>query len=79
MPILPPKVARLMQDDSYYKGSNLAALRNTRIANLMDLPSVTLPTGTRSCGLMLLGRRGGDNALLAVAETVVARLTQKPH
>ena len=79
VPILPPKVARLMQDDSYYKGSNLAALRNTRIANLMDIPSVTLPTGTPSCGLMLLGRRGGDDALLAVAETVVSRLAQKPH
>ncbi|KQI70353.1 amidase [Loktanella sp. 3ANDIMAR09] len=65
--ILPPEVARLMADNDYYKVQNLAALRNTRIANLMDLPAVTLPTATKSCGIMLCGQKGRDDALLRVA------------
>ncbi|MBS1302377.1 amidase family protein [Loktanella sp. SALINAS62] len=65
--ILPPKVRRLLDDSDYYKTQNLLTLRNTRIANLMDLPAVTLPTGTPSCGIMLCGQPGRDDALLRVA------------
>ncbi|WP_128254918.1 amidase [Falsirhodobacter deserti] len=52
--ILPPDAARLMQDDAYYATENLLALRNTRIANMLGLCALTLPTGTPSCGLMLM-------------------------
>jgi len=52
-PIMPPNVARLLQDETYYKNQNLLALRNTRIGNLMDLVSLTLPVGVPSCGIML--------------------------
>ena len=53
-PILPPNLARLEQDHDFYLTENLLALRNTRIGNLMGLCSLTLPTGTPSCGCMLL-------------------------
>ncbi|MEM9787297.1 MAG: amidase family protein [Pseudomonadota bacterium] len=73
-PILPPNAQRLLEDDDYYKSENLLALRNTRVANLMDTCSVTLPTGVPSCGIMFNGRHGGEAALLrlcAAAEKVL--------
>ena len=53
-PILPPNLERLEQDHEYYLTENLLALRNTRIGNLMGLCGLTLPTGTPSCGCMML-------------------------
>ncbi len=67
VPILPPKIATLLADEATYVETNLKALRNTRIGNLMGLCAVTLPTGTASCGLMLMGRAGRDAALLRVS------------
>jgi len=74
-PILPPHADRLLSDDEYYKAENLLALRNTRVANLLDLSSVTLPTGVPSCGIMFNGQNGGEAALLrlcAAAEQALA-------
>ncbi|PRY76039.1 aspartyl-tRNA(Asn)/glutamyl-tRNA(Gln) amidotransferase subunit A [Yoonia maritima] len=74
-PILPPHADRLLSDDAYYKAENLLALRNTRVANLLDLASVTLPTGVPSCGIMFNGSNGGEAALLrlcAAAEQALA-------
>lgn len=73
-PILPPHVQRLLDDAAYYKAENLLGLRNTRIGNLMDLPALSLPTGTPSCGIMLCGHTGQDDRLLRVgvaAETAL--------
>lgn len=63
-PIMPPNAQRLLDDDAYYKSENLLALRNTRVANLLDVASMTLPTGVPSCGIMFNGRNGGETALL---------------
>ncbi|MDA8586429.1 amidase family protein [Rhodobacteraceae bacterium] len=52
-PIVPPKIADLLADEGYFTQRNLMALQNTRIANLMGLAALTLPTGTPSCGIML--------------------------
>lgn len=73
-PILPPNAERLLTDDAYYKGENLLALRNTRVANLMDVPSLTLPTGTPSCGIMFNGHTGQDARLLRVGAAAEAAL-----
>ncbi len=69
-PILPPNAQRLLSDDDYYKSENLLALRNTRVANLMDVCSMTLPTGVPSCGIMLNGQKGTDLALLRLCAAV---------
>ena len=64
-PILPPNAERLMVDQDYYVADNLLALRNTRIANMMDLCALTLPTGQPSCGITLMmaaPRRGAAAA-----------------
>ena len=67
-PNLPPDRERLMSDADYYVTENLLALRNTRIGNLMGVCGVTLPTGTPSCGLMLLGAPYAEERLLRLAK-----------
>lgn len=73
-PILPPEIARLETDPAFFASENLLSLRNTRIGNLLGLPAITLPTAQPACGIMLMGRAGGDLALLraaAAAETAL--------
>ncbi len=74
-PILPPNLDRLMSDHDYYVTENLLALRNTRIGNLMGLAALTLPTGTPSCGLMMLGYPGSEEALLRLGSAAESALT----
>ena len=63
-PILPPDAQRLITDDAYYVSENLLALRNTRIANMMGLCALTLPTSQPSCGITLMGAAMGEERLL---------------
>ena len=63
-PILPPAVADLLADAAAYAAANLAALRNTRIGNLMGCAGLSLPTGEPSCGLQALVPDGDDARLL---------------
>lgn len=74
-PILPPRVAALEADHDLFTSENLLTLRNTRIANLLGLCSLTLPTARPSCGLMMMAPPFGEAALCrlgAAAEPVVA-------
>lgn len=73
-PILPPDLDRLEEDSDYYVTENLLALRNTRVGNLMGLCSVSLPTGTPSCGLQLMAAPGTEPALLRLAAAAEAAL-----
>ncbi|GAA3857041.1 amidase [Celeribacter arenosi] len=52
-PNLPPNAQRLLDDAEYYVTENLLTLRNTRVANLMGLAALTLPTGVPSTGILL--------------------------
>jgi aspartyl-tRNA(Asn)/glutamyl-tRNA(Gln) amidotransferase subunit A len=61
---LPPAIDRLRTDDAYYVAENLMALRNTRVGNLMGLPGLTLPAGTKSCGISLLAAPMQEERLL---------------
>lgn len=67
VPILPPATERLMTDGAAFVRANLLTLRNTRIANLLGLPAITLATGHPACGISLLGHAGQDRHLLRVA------------
>lgn len=69
-PILPPNMHRLLNDAEYYVWANLMALRNTRIGNLMGLCGLSLPTGTPSCGLQVLGPHDCEAALLRVGVAI---------
>ena len=69
-PILPPKIDHLLSDDQYFSERNLLALRNTRIANLMGVPALTLPSCSNYCGLMIVGKPFQEEALLNIGKTV---------
>ncbi len=69
-PILPPSLSRLEEDHDFYLSENLLALRNTRIGNLMGLCGLTLPTGTPSCGLMMLAPPDMEEHLLRLGAAV---------
>ncbi|KGJ03358.1 aspartyl-tRNA(Asn)/glutamyl-tRNA(Gln) amidotransferase subunit A [Paracoccus halophilus] len=73
-PILPPDADRLLAEPGFFATENLLTLRNTRIGNLLGLPAVSLPTAQPACGIMLMGRAGGDRALLTVAAAAEAAL-----
>ena len=75
VPITPPEIAAVSDDEGLFVSENLLALQNTRIGNLMGLCALTLPTGTPSAGLSLLGQPFGEERLLRLgqaAERVVA-------
>lgn len=74
VPIMPPDAQRLMTDNDAFVHANLLTLRNTRIANLLGLPAVTLPTGHPGCGLMMMGHAGRDRQLLRSAAAAEAAL-----
>jgi len=65
VPILPPKMQPLLDDESYYTKTNQMALRNTRIGNLLGLCVATLPTGTPSVGIAFMAPAHADRQLLA--------------
>ena len=73
-PLLPPNLKRLNEDSEYYKTENLLALRNTRIGNLLGICALTLPTGVPSCGIMIMGARDCDAALLRMGVAAEAAL-----
>lgn len=74
-PILPPPVDRLLTEPEFYVRANLMTLRNTRVGNLLGLPALTLPTGTPSCGITLLGRPMGEARLLRLGAAAEAAIT----
>ena len=71
---MPPNLDRLISDNTYYKASNLMTLRNTRVANLMGLAALTLPTGQPSTGLMLNTAPESEARLLRLGAAVAAAL-----
>ena len=68
--LLPPKIDKLLSDDEYHMRENILALRNTRIANLMEVPALTIPTGVPSTGIMLFGRPFDEASLLRIGSEI---------
>lgn len=66
-----PRIAPLLEDDSAFFAANALILRNTSIFNFYDLPAISLPlpriAGSMPVGMMLVGARMQDRALLAMA------------
>lgn len=69
-----PQVAPLLADDAAYRDTNLLALRNTRIGNLMGLCGVQVPTALPGCGVLLNGAPGDEARLLRLATAAEAAL-----
>lgn len=71
---MPPNLQRLMDEDMYYLQENLLTLRNTRVANLMGLASLTLPTGVPSVGILLNTAPLSEERLLRIGVAAEAAL-----
>ncbi len=67
-PTLPPKVVDLLDSEDYFTHCNLMSLRNTRVANLLRLTAITIPTQLENCGLMLLAAPHHDEGVLQTAK-----------
>ena len=76
-PIQAPLIENV-EDDTAFHRANALVLRNPRVANLLDCPSISLPiVGAADglpAGLMLIGRRHADRSLLAMSAVVEAAL-----
>ena len=69
-PIKPPSITRLLDDHDFFTEKNLLALRNTRIANSLNLCALTLPTKTDFSGLMLMGRPNSEVELMSIGLSI---------
>jgi len=70
----PPPLRRVAHDADFYVTENLRTLRNTRIANLLDLVALTVPTGEPAAGLMLMGPPGSEARLLRLGAAAEAAI-----
>ena len=80
--IVPPAIAPLEADPGAADAVNLKALRNTAVANFLDRPALSIPcheAGAAPVGFMLVGSRGHDRRLLAVAKGIEDIVRLKPH
>ncbi len=68
--ILPPEINRLLCDNKYFSERNLLALRNTRFANLMGFPALTIPTNSDFCGFMIIGKPFQEEDLLNIGKGI---------
>ncbi|MBP1805304.1 amidase [Rubellimicrobium aerolatum] len=70
-PILPPRADAMAADHELFRATNLMALRNTRMANLLGLASISIPSAQPSCGLMLSARPGHEGQVLRLAQAAL--------
>ncbi len=79
-PIIAPTLADLGSDEAYGR-TNLLVLRNPTVTNFLDRCGISLPCqepGAAPVGLMLMGARGDDRRLLAIAAAVEALVSPQP-
>ena len=69
-PIKPPNIKKLLKDFNFFTEQNILALRNTRMANSLNLCSLTLPTNINFSGLMLFGRPNEEEKLLRIGLSI---------
>ncbi|GBQ27413.1 amidase [Gluconacetobacter azotocaptans] len=79
VPVTAPRIDSL-DDDEAFRRTNGLLLRNTRIGNLLDLPSSSLPIPTDELpvGLMLWGARGQDKQVLLLSHLIESALAGRP-
>ena len=78
-PIVAPRIADLAADEAYRR-TNVLVLRNPSLANFLDRCAISVPcheAGTAPVGLMLIGERGGDRRLLALAAAIEALVSPR--
>jgi aspartyl-tRNA(Asn)/glutamyl-tRNA(Gln) amidotransferase subunit A len=73
VPIMAPLLTEVREDAAFHRANGLV-LRNPRVANLLDCPSISLPVASSGLpvGLMLIGRRAANRRLLEIASAIEA-------
>ena len=74
-----PPIASIGNSAEEWLAANARTLRNTFVGNFLDRCAITMPChepGSGPVGLMLMGARGGDAALLSLAAGVEAALAR---
>jgi aspartyl-tRNA(Asn)/glutamyl-tRNA(Gln) amidotransferase subunit A len=64
-----------IRDDAEYVRINTLLLRNTRVANFLDVCAISVPchaAGEMPVGLMLQGVSGADKSVFAIAAAIEA-------
>ncbi|MEM7060872.1 MAG: amidase family protein [Pseudomonadota bacterium] len=69
-PCFPPVTERLLSDDDHFSERNMLALRNTRLANLLTLSAITIPSGTSMAGVMIFGPPHAEGRLLSIGRAI---------
>lgn len=70
VPIVPPALGPLQDNDELYAQTNLLVLRNPTVINFLDGCAISLPChhrGQPPVGMMLAGLSGQDHKVLAIA------------
>lgn len=80
VPIRAPLLSSIADDTAFHQ-LNALVLRNPRVVNMLDCPSISLPlpVGGLPAGLMLIGRRNADRHLLEIASSVETMLRSYSH
>jgi aspartyl-tRNA(Asn)/glutamyl-tRNA(Gln) amidotransferase subunit A len=77
----PPRIADLLADDSAYDAANASALRTTMTLSYLGACGVTLPVpgvaGGLPTGLLVSAPAGDDGILLATADEISSRCSQR--
>lgn len=77
VPVLAPPIAEVQAEEAFLR-TNALVLRNPSVFNFFDLPALSLPlprSAGQAIGLMLVGKRGQDRALLALGAAVEGLLS----
>jgi aspartyl-tRNA(Asn)/glutamyl-tRNA(Gln) amidotransferase subunit A len=75
-PILAPVLSELADFETYL-AANSRSFSLTEYANRLNLPSITVPLGRLSTGVMLTGTRASDDSVLAQAK-ILAGIASRP-
>jgi aspartyl-tRNA(Asn)/glutamyl-tRNA(Gln) amidotransferase subunit A len=79
IPIVAPRIDAI-GDDAEYMRVNTLLLRNTRVANFLDVCAISVPChalGEMPVGLMLQGASAADKSLFAIAASIEALVSPK--
>jgi aspartyl-tRNA(Asn)/glutamyl-tRNA(Gln) amidotransferase subunit A len=79
IPIVAPRIDAI-GDDAEYTRVNTLLLRNTRVANFLDVCAISVPChapGEMPVGLMLQGASAADKSLFAIAASIEALVSPK--
>jgi len=78
VPMQAPRIDALDHDADAYHRTNVLLLRNTTVFNFYDLPALSLPitqpAGVLPVGLMVVGQRSADRALLGIGHSLQTQL-----